>query len=123
MERAARGLSIEEGILYADPATAVQEIAVWRERAASGHRIGGDPFSAYAAPDGSLPNWPIAAVLNEARMARRFVEEIVGAPYAGLWVAGPNTVCADGDFAEALRLQEGEVVVGAGGTSPPSSPS
>ena len=86
----------------------MQEIALWRERAAAGRAIGGDPFTAYAASDGSLLNWPLAAVLAEARMARRFIEEIVGAPYAGLRVAGPRTICADGDFLPALRLQEGD---------------
>ncbi len=121
-----------EEVLYADPATAVQEIAAWRAWASEGRAIGGDPYSAYASEGGRLPGWPLAAVLAEARMARRFVEEIVGAPYAGLRLAGRDTICADGDFLEALRRQEGAVAFavnegagvleGAGEPGPADSP-
>ena len=99
-------------IEWADPARAILDVARWRRLAAGGAPIGGDPYSAYCAEDGSLPLWPLAAVLSEARLARRFVEEELGAIYAGLRVPGPETSCAEGDFLDALMAIEPDVRLG-----------
>ena len=102
----------EREIAWADPAKAMLEIERWRRLKADGVPIGADPYSAYCAEDGSLPLWPLAAVLDEARLARRFVEEELDAPYAGLRVPGPETMCADGDFLPALLGIEPDVRLG-----------
>ena len=99
-------------IAWADPARAIHDLDDWRRRAADGVPVGGDPYSAYCAEDGSLPLWPLAAVLSEARLAREFVEETLGLAYAGLRVPGPSTECAEGDFLAALMGVEPEVRLG-----------
>lgn len=99
-------------IAWVDPAKAIIDLDQWRRLAADRVPIGGDPFSAYCAEDGSLPLWPLAAVLNEAKLARRFVEDVLEVEYAGLRVPGPETTCADGDFLEALKAQEPEIRLG-----------
>lgn len=99
-------------IEWVDPARAILDVERWRRLAAAGILIGGDPYSAYGAEDGSLPLWPLAAVLSEARLARRFVEDELGAAYAGLRVPGPETTCADGDFLDALTAIEPDVRLG-----------
>ncbi len=106
------GESDGQDVLWADPAKAMLEIGRWRRLAQDGVPIGGDPYSAYCAEDGSLPLWPLAAVLHEAKLARRFVEDELEAPYAGLRVPGPETTCAEGDFLPPLLKSEPDIRLG-----------
>ena len=89
-----RGL---HGTFYLEPTDALDGFAYWKKAVELGHEVGDGTLLGACLPDGSLPRWSQAMILEELRSSGELIDDLFrGAPYSVGLPLG-KSVCDDSE--------------------------
>lgn len=78
---------------YLSAVDLLEQPAVWRQAAATGHEIGAHPLRGVTDGRGNLPNWTMQAVEEDIDACQALFAEILGSPAGSAALHGDELLC------------------------------
>jgi hypothetical protein len=109
-----------KGTFYAEPSTLLDHYPAWRTAQLKGHEIGNGSLLAAALPDGSLPAWTTAMIVDDLSESSDLIEDLfANQPECSIGLPMGRAKCADSiDYIPALKSTYSVIRTGLTGLNP-----